>query len=326
MNLKYAIQTVSLVFLFAIFACHGGIDIPPDDAGVDSGNDAGDGAVECPGGCPSGQFCQAGRCVSRCSGPGECPSPFECCNDACVSIRDDANNCGSCGNACSPYGDGCIGSTCSCNGAVSCAPPLICCGIAGCVDPDNDPEHCGVCGNTCDGACAVGVCETCSPDPHEISGGNTCADAEPLGDLADGGDQQVITGNLYPAGDMDCFWFTAVDSEDAECDSFHVDLRFNENPGDQFTLEVFRGTCEAPECATTPYTHYSWATDFVSGEGESTRGECPCRPEGTEGDAQFCTDNTAVYRFCVVRASGDVGECGWYEIEISNGIHATGGE
>lgn len=317
---KNAIITALLAMSLLAASCHGGIDVPVDDAGTDSGEDSGQ---DCPGGCPSGQFCQDGRCVSGCSGAGECEAPYECCDDACVNLRDNASHCGSCGNSCEPTGDSCIGSTCSCNGAVSCTPPMICCGLDGCVDPNTSTSHCGACNTPCEGDCTAGVCETCSADPHEVSGGNTCADAEPLGSLTDGSDQQVLTGNLFPEGDRDCFWFTAEDIEDAECDTFHVDIRFNLNPDDQFALEVFRGSCEAPECATESYVHYSWATDFITGEGETGRGECPCRPESVDG-TQECTDNTAVYRFCVVRASGSAADCAWYEVEVSNGARSTG--
>jgi hypothetical protein len=325
MTLKHAILGVLLSFLFVVFSCHGGIDIP-GDASTDGDGDSdadGDSGPECPGGCPDGQFCQNGRCVSSCSGAGECPSPYVCCDNACVNTREDPYNCGSCGNTCAPYGDTCIGSICACNGAMACTPPYICCGTDGCVDSDSDNRHCGACGIACDGNCAGGACETCSPDPHEATGGNTCADAEPLGDLADTGDQRVLTGNLYPDGDQDCYWFTAEDTEDTECDTFHVDIRFNTNPDDQFAIEVFRGSCESPECAAEPYTHYSRATDFISGTGEDAIGECPCRPEETEEGAQLCSDNTAVFRFCVVRQSGSADDCAWYEIEVSNGLRST---
>jgi len=144
-----------------------------------------------------------------------------------------------------------------------------------------------------------------------------------MGDLIDTGASQIVTGNLYPDGDQDCFWFTAVDSPDTECDSFHVDIRLTSNPGERYALEVYRGTCEAPECPTEPYEQYSWATDFFLGEGEEATGECPCREEPAAGTNQ-CQDNGAVYRFCVVYAPGAVPACEWYEIEISNGVYTSG--
>lgn len=205
---------------------------------------------------------------------------------------------------------------------MACTAPLICCGTDGCIDPGTNGRHCGGCNRPCEGDCVARVCETCTADPHEATGGNTCADAEPLGSLADTGDQQVLTGNLYPDADQDCYWFTAEDTADTTCDLFHVDIRFNENPGDQFALQVFRGSCEAPECAGEPRSQFDWYTDFFGEVEGEIRGECPCQTELTTG-TNLCADNTAVFRFCVVRVSGDPTDCAWYEVEASNGLYPT---
>jgi hypothetical protein len=311
----------SLVAVLLILACNGSINVPHPDGG-DGDADA-DSGESCPGGCPAGQVCSHGVCVATCSGTTGCEPPFECCNNTCVNIRQDPNNCGSCGNACAPYGDGCVGGVCSCNGAMACAAPTICCGTDGCIDPDTNSRHCGGCNHPCDGNCTDGTCETCSADPHEAAGGNTCADAEPLGTLVDTGDQQVMTGNLFPDGDQDCYWFTAQDAEDTTCDTFHVDIRFVDNPGDQFGIQIFRGSCEAPECAAETFTEYSWTTDFHGEIEGEVRGECPCRAEPA-ADANACSDNTGVFRFCVVRVAGTSADCATYEVEVSNGVYHTG--
>lgn len=327
-----------LVLAGSVFVvCDGGTVDGDGDADVDGdtdidgdGDSDSDGDLDCPGGCPAGQRCQGGRCVSGCSGPGDCPSPYQCCDGSCFNVTDSTEHCGACGNNCAPTGDACIGGVCSCNGAIFCTPPALCCSN-GCVDLLSDNRHCGGCEQPCDGSCIEGVCELCSADPHEDEGGNTCADALSLGTLTDAGDQQTLTGNLYPDGDADCFWFTAEDLEDDICDTFHVDIRFVQNPDEQFALEVYRGSCETPECASETFGHYSWATDFLIAEGEEWRGECPCRPAGadpegpspTDEGVQLCTDNTAVYRFCVVRVSGDPADCGWYELIVSNSVYPT---
>lgn len=321
--------TILLAALLALVVCNGSIDGGDGDGDVDGDSDTdsdtdsdSDADDVCPGGCPAGERCVSGRCVATCTGAGDCTAPYQCCDGACVNVREDVNNCNACGNACGSLGDGCIGGVCSCNGAVACADPMLCCGTDGCVDVSENERNCGGCGSLCDGNCVGGVCEECSADAHEASGGNTCSDAQPLGSLSDAGEQQILTGNLYPDGDRDCFWFTAEDVEDAECDAFHVDIRFTANPEDQFALEVFRGSCEAPECATEPYVNYSWATDFLSTEGEEWRGECPCRAESVDG-TQTCSDNTAVFRFCIIRVAGEASGCGWYEVEVSNGVYST---
>lgn len=311
-----------LVVALSLVACNGSIDVSDPDADTDGGGDGG-----CPAGCPAGEVCRDGQCVSRCSGSGSgaCDGTLECCDGACVDVRSDPSNCGGCGTSCEPTGDGCVGRVCSCNGAMACTPPLICCGTDGCVDPNTDARHCGGCGQPCGGSCAAGACETCTADPHETTGGNTCADAEPLGDLADTGDQQILTGNLFPASDQDCYWFTANDVDDTECDAFHVDIRFTQNPEDQFALDVFRGSCEAPECATETFTNYSWFTDLYDlADPADPVGECPCRVTNPAEGANLCTNNTAVFRFCVVRVAGDAEACGWYEVEVSNGVRSDG--
>lgn len=325
---------VPLLFLLSVLTvCNGGtVDGDGDgdadaDSDIDGDSDADGDGVDCPGGCPAGQRCVGGRCVSTCTGSDDCPPPYQCCDGVCVNVTENVEHCGACGNACAPYGNACFGSTCACNSGVACTPPNLCCGDDGCVNTDEDEDHCGACNQVCDGNCVEGACERCSPDAHETEGGNTCADAQPLGSISDAeeGEQQVLTGNLYPDGDRDCFWFTAEDSEDAECDRFHVDIRFTDNPDGQFALEVYRGSCESPECPSDPITNYSWATDFIlqEGEPEDWRGECPCRVETEDGGTQQCSDNTAVFRFCVVRNSGDPAACGWYEVEVSNGVYST---
>jgi hypothetical protein len=322
MTLKRFLWLSSLAASAFSLSCNGSINIGEPDA--DHEGDADE--TGCPSGCPSGQLCQDGQCVSRCSGSGvgDCPDQFECCDGTCVNVREDPHNCGGCGTECAPRGDGCVGRVCSCNRAMACTSPLVCCGDDGCVDPDTDARHCGGCDQPCGGACAAGACETCTPDPHETTGGNTCADAEPIGTVADSGDQQVLTGNLFPLDDEDCYWFTASDVADTDCDTFHVDIRFTQNPGDQFGIEVYRGSCAAPECATESFTSYSWFADFFDttiGDPPPV-GECPCRTPETADGANLCSDNSAAFRFCVIRVSGDAEACAWYEVEVSNGVRA----
>jgi hypothetical protein len=167
-----------------------------------------------------------------------------------------------------------------------------------------------------------GSCEDCSADAHDAGGGNSCVDAITMGELPDTGESQVVTGNLYPDGDQDCFSFIAVDTPDTECDDFHVDIRLTSNPDGLFAIEVYRGSCEAPECTTEPYEQYSWATDFRGEVADETRGECPCRPEASDG-ANLCSDNGAAFHFCVVYAPGAAPACEWYEVEVTNAVYTS---
>ncbi|WP_437996062.1 hypothetical protein WMF26_33430 [Sorangium sp. So ce185] len=107
---------------------------------------------------------------------GGCPGGGEVCGDTCVDTRTDAEHCGACDVACSPFG----GSP-SCNDGV-CQSPA-CEEDRG--DCDEDPEngceedlltslaHCGSCDKPCSGQCVRGACVV----PKHISAGTdyTCA-------------------------------------------------------------------------------------------------------------------------------------------------------
>jgi hypothetical protein len=298
-------------------ACGGGVISPDTDGDVDIDVDADADA-------DADSDSDADADGVRCTGPSDCTAPEECCGSTCVNTRVDPDNCGGCNEPCGPQADGCISGTCSCNGAAACAAPLACCGGDGCVDVESSRDHCGACGAPCEGECQGGVCSGCVPDAHEETGGNACGEALALGDVADTGASQIVTGNLYPDGDQDCFLVNAVDTPDTECDTFHVDIRLTANPSGQYGLQVYRGGCEAAECNTTQYSQYSWATDFYTpAAGEAPPlGECPCRPSPLEGTGT-CADNSAAFRFCVVRVSGQAADCAWYEVEVSNGVYGT---
>jgi len=72
----------------------------------------------------------------------------------CVDPRNDANNCGRCGEVCAD-GEVCSQGMCF----VPCDRGLTRCGSA-CRDLQTDGAHCGFCGNPCSAmqACAAGRC------------------------------------------------------------------------------------------------------------------------------------------------------------------------
>lgn len=98
-------------------------------------------------------ICDLGSCV--CS-PGLhwCRRPSG--EEACVVLRNDASNCGRCGNACRS-GEQCIDGSCRCLGA-SCG------GVCG-VDLITDNNNCGTCGNICGAGttCQSGRCAAVCP-------------------------------------------------------------------------------------------------------------------------------------------------------------------
>jgi hypothetical protein len=87
---------------------------------------------------------------------GVCPAGQQLCGAACADYQTDAENCGSCGNACDPS-RACVGGQCACpTGYTDCDGQ--------CVDPQIDSQNCGGCGKPCSGPCVGGSCQasTCT--------------------------------------------------------------------------------------------------------------------------------------------------------------------
>ena len=113
-----------------------------------------------------------GACGNDCRVYGE-----TCCGNYCADLKNDFDNCGSCGFRCpdpGPFEFGeCIGGAClyACvEGAVECNGE--------CSVLDSDPNNCGACGNVCPGPnphCSQGVCGSCVGYCPELwCGGDGC--------------------------------------------------------------------------------------------------------------------------------------------------------
>jgi hypothetical protein len=113
-----------------------------------------------------------GACGNDCRVYGE-----TCCGNYCADLKNDFDNCGSCGFRCpdpGPFEFGeCISGAClyACvEGAVTCN------GV--CSVLDSDPNNCGACGNVCPGPnphCSQGVCGSCvGYCPEGWCGGDGC--------------------------------------------------------------------------------------------------------------------------------------------------------
>jgi hypothetical protein len=128
-----------------------------------------------------GQVCSfanaAAVCTNGVCGVGFCNKPFADCdgvaaNGCEVNLAVDVNNCGACGNRCSPN-TACVGGTCTV--ALTCAPGTANCdGLAtnGCeTNITADVNNCGACGIRCSfpnaatNACTGGTCTiaACAP-------------------------------------------------------------------------------------------------------------------------------------------------------------------
>ncbi|MDX9719423.1 MAG: hypothetical protein RBU37_01655 [Myxococcota bacterium] len=78
-------------------------------------------------------------------------SPEACCDGVCVNLANDAQNCGSCGNACAQR-ELCLDGSCACPAGTQT------CGDERCVDLLSDKQHCGACNTLCDYNCFNAVC------------------------------------------------------------------------------------------------------------------------------------------------------------------------
>jgi len=121
-----------------------------------------------------------GACGNDCRVYGE-----TCCGNYCADLKNDFDNCGSCGFHCpdpGPFEFGeCIGGAChyACvEGAVTCNGE--------CSVLDSDPNNCGACGNVCPGPnphCSQGVCGSCvGYCPEGWCGGDGCGGECPCPD------------------------------------------------------------------------------------------------------------------------------------------------
>jgi hypothetical protein len=92
---------------------------------------------------------------------------FTDCLGTCTATNLDPDNCGACGNQCSP-GEVCSGGSC----AAICPSNLSECSGT-CADLNNDESNCGSCGNTCDPGhlCVAGSCTlSCQVDLWNCAG------------------------------------------------------------------------------------------------------------------------------------------------------------
>ncbi len=168
----------------------------------------------------------------------------------------------------------------------------------------------------------------CDPDPDPETLGAECQYAIDVGTLSDGtADVVTVTGNSVP-NDREIWWtFLAADDLDTAGDEFHVDIRFINNPGSGYKMDVFRGGC-APEdqIADSETFSFDWYTDFnttsvgCSATAPCGEGDCVAAP-GAEG-VNTCGDDTAVFYVRVSRVDG-TSSCDTFYLELSNGFYTA---
>jgi hypothetical protein len=175
----------------------------------------------------------------RCGGQ-SCDANQQCCDvgtavRACISVQSDAANCGGCGVACAPGGDGCSGATCRCAGGSACSGGTTCCAGTGCIDLTTDAFHCGACGHACNPG------ETCSAG--QCVCGNT-------GGACPGANAICCGGTMCATGSCMCSGGTICNFPDVCCGPSCIDPKSDNNNcggcGHQCTTPL---TCSDGACA-----------------------------------------------------------------------------
>jgi hypothetical protein len=162
---------------------------------------------------------------------------------------------------------------------------------------------------------------TCYPEPDESAGGDTCPDAIDKGSLTDlQSSHLAITANLWPAGDVDWYKVTFIDSPDDNdaCDKFNARIAFSPtgNPGGNYAFDVFLADCATPPvCATAGDSN----TGITSFEWDDS-GECPCMadPNATKEGGHVCVSHSMTLTIRVYRVAGSA-VCENYELWLDNG-------
>jgi len=186
-------------------------------------------------------------------------------------------------------------------------------------------------------------CE-CTDDKIEKSN-KGCSFSKDLGDLSDAGAGSIvdISGN-EPEGNGDWFRFFALDVAENNTDSFHVHVKFLDNPDDSYAFDMYWGGCADNEQICAAATVADWHTDFsnpgakqacppIPGPGVAGGGESNCRPDAnhsvtpgnfgddTDGNSHQCKDNSQQFLLRVYIAPGKKPTCASYKLEISNGVY-----
>jgi hypothetical protein len=162
---------------------------------------------------------------------------------------------------------------------------------------------------------------TCTADQDEGFGNNDCASAVNKGSLTDATSSHLsIVANLWPAGDVDWYKVSFVDSPETAgvCDKLNIRIGFAQNPGDRYLFDVVADDCtDAPSCGqgeqAAGITDFTYTDDFA----------CPCveqaTPPATTDGTHICVDHSMTLRIRIYRVVGAPAICENYELSIDNG-------
>ena len=255
------------------------------------------------------------------------------CNDLTPSVNPGATEyCNGVDDNCDNAKDN--GAAASClpvkNGAATCSSPS--CVIKSCnsgwFDIDQDYNS---------------GCE-CKGDVHWGKFGDTCSQPINAGTFPDSGKTAYFSGNIMPGEPGDWYMFKATDGADSgsgACDKFHVKVALTSNPGGQFQIDLYRGSCAGGSLLCKDQTSTGWRTDFYGAKfGPGTKadvklglkapspipnkgGECKCSSKVTGGGysepgMNLCADNTSYFWVFVHRKASAKVSCDAYQLRIAN--------
>ncbi len=195
----------------------------------------------------------------------------------CTAATPEAEKCDGKDNDCNGKVDDLAGAACSCNGT-SCT---IICQDGYSHYPPTLPDAAGC---------------PCKADADEPTN-DACKTAKSLPDVVDFGGmaEATLTGTLSSDADVDWYLINIKDAGEAGKNSYHPQVIFDKNPGDEFVLVVLRGGDCAKEATSPALTSYDFCVNFKDG---IVRGEAPC---GAADGMPHCNDNSSAYRIGVKR-------------------------
>ncbi len=255
------------------------------------------------------------------------------CSDGKVSIHPGAKEiCNGIDDNCNNIKDDNAAITCPAvkNGKAKCASPS--CAIASCNSGwfDVDKSYSSGC--------------ECHADVYYGKAGASCSKPINAGTFPDSGKSQVFTGNIMPGESGDWYRFQATDGTDSgtgACDKFHAKATLVSNPGSQFRIDMYRGSCAGGSQLCKDQTDVGWRTDYYGSKfGPGTKsdvklgqkspskipnpgGECKCSTKAVGGGHSVpgmnrCTNNTAYFYVFVHRKPGGTPSCSNYALRIAN--------
>ena len=166
-------------------------------------------------------------------------------------------------------------------------------------------------------------CE-CLSVPAPATLGDSCANAISLGTLTDVlQDKKTVSANTPAPGRSVWYVFTGKDDVDVNGDEYHVDIRFMNNPGNVFAMDVYRGSCGGTQIASGEIDKTDWYTDFNYTNAGCTNlapcGEGNCTTVAS-GTANICHSDTSAYYVRIFEKTNSA-TCSQFTIQASNGLY-----